>query len=155
MANSSGIVNSFKIELMQALHSLGPGTNSPARTVSVPDVVKGALYLTSGSLSPSTTTVYSATSEVANSGSYTAGGSTITQANVPTLFSSTGTWNPTANLVWTTFTATAFDTLLVYNSSQGNRAIELCNFGSQTIVAGTFTLTMPAAGAATSLIQLT
>ena len=155
MANTAGIVNSFKIEIMQALHSLGPGTNSPARTVSVPDVLKGAIFLASGSLSPSTTTAYSTTSEVANSGSYTAGGSAITNATVPTLYTNTGTWNPTASLSWTTFTATAFDTLLVYNSSQSNRAISLHNFGSQTIVSGTFTINFPAAGAATSLIQLT
>ena len=154
MANSAGVVSSFKIEVLQSLHSLGPGTNSPARTVSVPDVVKCALYLASGSLSPSATTVYGVTSEVANSGSYTAGGATVTQATVPTLYGTTGTWNPTANVQFTTFTATAFDTALFYNSSQGNRAIELVNFGSQTIVAGTFTLTMPAAGAATSLLQL-
>ena len=155
MSNSAGICNSFKTELMQALHSLGPGTNSPARTVSVPDVVKCALYLASGSLSPSTTTAYSVTSEVGNSGSYSAGGATVTQATVPTLYTNTGTWNPTAAVSFTTFTATAFDTALFYNSSQSNRAIELCNFGSQTIVAGTFTLNMPTAGAATSLLQLT
>lgn len=154
MANSAGITNSFKRELLNGIHALGTGTGVPARTVSTADVVKGALYLASGSLSPSTTTAYSVTSEVANSGSYTAGGATVTQAD-PQLFTNTGTWNPSANLQWTTFTATAFDTLLIYNSSQGNKAISLHNFGSQTIVAGTFTLTMPAAGAATSLIQLT
>jgi hypothetical protein len=92
---------------------------------------------------------------VGNSGTYTAGGATVTQANAPALFTNTGTWNPTASVSFTSFSATAFDTALFYNSSQGNKAIELCNFGSQTIVAGTFTLTMPTAGAATSLIQLT
>ena len=155
MANSAGICNSFKTELMQGVHALGPGTLTPARTVSVPDVPKGAVYLASGSLSPSTTTAYSSTSEVANSGTYSAGGSAITNATAPTLFTNTGTWNPTASLSWTSFTATAFDTLLIYNSSQGNRAISLHNFSSQTIVAGTFTINFPTAGAATSTIQLT
>ena len=148
------MTNNFKWEVLTGIHALGPGTGVPARTVSVADVVKCALYLASGSLSPSATTAYSATSEVGNSGSYTAGGATVTQANAPLLYTNTGTWNPSASVVFTTFTATSFDTALFYNSSQSNKAIELCNFGSQTIVAGTFTLTMPTAGAATSLLQL-
>lgn len=155
MANTAGVCNNFKFEVLTGIHALGPGTGVPARTVSTADVVKCALYLASGSLSPSATTVYGVTSEVGNSGSYSAGGVTVTQANAPALFTNTGTWNPSANIVVTTFTTTAFDTALFYNSSQGNKAIELCNFGSQTIVAGTFTLTMPAASASTSLIQLT
>ena len=154
MANTAGITNNFKWEVLTGIHALGTGTGVPARTVSTADVVKCALFLASGSLSPSATTAYSATSEVANSGTYSAGGATVTQAN-PALFTNTGTWNPSASVSFTTFTATAFDTALFYNSSQSNKAIELCNFGSQTIVAGTFTLTMPTAGAATSMIQLT
>ena len=154
MANTAGICNSFKTEILLGTHALGTGTGVISHTVATADVVKCAIFLASGSLSPSTTTAYSTTSEVANSGSYTAGGAIVTQGN-PTLFTNTGTWNPTAAVSFTTFTATAFDTALFYNSSQGNKAIELCNFGSQTIVAGTFTLNMPTAGAATSLIQLT
>ena len=155
MANTAGICNNFKFEVMTGIHALGPGTGVPARTAATADVVKCALFLASGSLSPSTTTAYSATSEVANSGSYTAGGATVTTANVPALFTNTGTFNPSASVQFTTFSATAFDTALFYNSSQGNKAICLCNFGSQTIVAGTMTLNMPTSGAATSLIQLT
>ena len=135
--------------------ALGPGTNVPARTAGVADTVKCALYLASGSLSPSATTAYGVTSEVGNSGTYSAGGATVTQATVPTLYTNTGTWNPTASISFTSFTAAAFDTALLYNSSQGNAAILLANFGSQTIVAGTFTLNIPSAGATTSLIQLT
>lgn len=155
MANTAGICNSFKTEVLNGIHALGPGTGVPARTVSTADVVKCAVYLASGSLSPSATTAYSVTSEVGNSGTYSAGGATVTQATVPTLFTNTGTWNPTASISFTGFSATAFDTALMYNSSQGNRAISLHNFSSQTISSGTFTLNMPTAGAATSLIQLT
>jgi hypothetical protein len=155
MANTAGICNNFKWEIMNGIHALGPGTGVPARTVSVADTVKCALFLASGSLSPSATSSYNTTSEVANSGSYSAGGSTVTMGNQPALFTNTGTFNPSASLSWTTFTATAFDTAQFYNSSQGNKSICLCNFGSQTISSGTFTLTMPTSGAATSLIQLT
>lgn len=156
MSNSAGVCNSFKWQVLGGQHALGTGTGVPARTVSTADVVKCALYLASGSLSPSATTAYSVTSEVANSGTYVAGGSTVTQSD-PALFTNTGTWNSSVafSLSWTSFSATAFDTALLYNSSQSNKAIELCNFASQTIVAGTFTLTFPTAGAATSMIQLT
>lgn len=153
--STAGICNNFKFEIMMAQHALGPGAGIPARTVSTPDVVKCALYFTSGSLSPSTTTAYSATSEVGNSGNYTAGGAAITMANAPLLYTNTGTFNPSASVVFTGVTWAAFDTALFYNSSQSNKAIELANFGSQTIVSGQFTLTMPTAGAATSMIQLT
>lgn len=152
--NTAGICNNFKWQVLAGQHALGTGTGVPARTVSVADVVKCALFLASGSLSPSATTAYAVTSEVGNSGSYSAGGSIVTQAD-PALFTNTGTWNPSASLSWTSFTATAFDTALFYNSSQSNKAIELCNFGSQTITSGTFTITMPTAGAGTSLIELT
>ncbi len=155
MANSAGICNNFKWQIMVGIHALGPGTGVPQRSVAATaDVVKVALYLASGSLSPSATAAYSATSEVAASGSYSAGGSTVTQANEPLLYTNTGTWNPSAANSWTSFSATAFDTALFYNSSQSNAAIVLANFGSQTISNGTFTITPPTSGAATSLIQL-
>src|ERR1017187_554503 len=155
MSNSAGLTNNFKIALLNGQMALGPGTGVPARTAGVADTLKGALYLASGSLSPSATTAYGVTSEVGNSGTYTAGGATITQANAPLVYTATGTWNPSASISFTSFTAAAFDTALFYNSSQSNAAIMLCNFGSQTIVSGTFTLNIPSAGAATSMIQLT
>lgn len=155
MANSAGVCNNFKWQTLTGIHAFGPGTGVPARTAGVADVVKCAIFLASGALSPSTTAAYAVTSEVANSGSYAAGGSIVTQGNAPLLYTNTGTWNPSASLSWTSFSATAFDTALFYNNSQVNAAIELCNFGSQTISVGTFTITMPTAGAATSLIQLT
>ena len=56
---------------------------------------------------------------------------------------------------WTGVTlATAFDTVLIYNSTQANRAISVHTFGAQTVTAGTFTLTMPTNATGTALIQL-
>ena len=153
MANSAGVCNNFKWEVLTGIHALGPGTGVPARTVSVADTVKCALFLTSGSLSPAATTAYSVTSEVGNSGTYSAGGAVVTQATAPSLSANTGVWTPSASVSFTSFTATAFDTALLYNSSQGNKAIELCNFGSQTIVAGTFTLTMPTNDSTSALLR--
>jgi len=64
-------------------------------------------------------------------------------------------WTPSANLVYTTVTlTTAFDTVLIYNSSQSNAAVSVHTFGSQTITAGTFTLTMPSNTTSTALLRL-
>jgi hypothetical protein len=49
---------------------------------------------------------------------------------------------------------TPFDTVLIYNSTQGDTAVSVHTFGSQTITAGTFTLTMPANTTSTALIRL-
>ena len=55
-----------------------------------------------------------------------------------------GVSTPTASIVFTSVTlATAFDAVLIYNSTQGNKAVSVHTFGSQTVTAGTFTFTMP------------
>jgi hypothetical protein len=80
---------------------------------------------------------------------------TVTNATAPTLDSSTAIWTPSASIVYTTVTlTTAFDCVQLYNSTQGDKTIAVYTFGSQTITAGTFTLTMPANAAATALLRL-
>jgi hypothetical protein len=49
---------------------------------------------------------------------------------------------------------TAFDSVLVYNSTQNLTAVSVHTFGSQTISAGTFTLTMPSNTTSTALLRL-
>ena len=62
---------------------------------------------------------------------------------------------PTASIVYTTVTlATAFDAVLIYNSTQSNKAVSVHTFGSQTVTAGTFTLTMPTNDSSNALIRL-
>jgi hypothetical protein len=64
-------------------------------------------------------------------------------------------WTSSASFVYTTVTlTTAFDTVLLYNSTQGNKAVSVHTFGSQTITAGTFTLTMPVNATTTALLRL-
>jgi hypothetical protein len=104
-------------------------------------------------------TAYTATNEVSGTG-YTAGGVTVTNATAPTSTNSSATagvafFTPSASLTYTTVTlSTAFDAVLLYNSTQSNKAISVHTFGSQTITAGTFTLTMPANTTAAALIRL-
>lgn len=150
MANSQAICASFKAEVMSGIHALG---TTVVRGATTPDSIKAALYLVSGSLGAATT-AYSATSEVSGTG-YTAGGIAVTNATAPSVAGTTGIWTPSANFVYSSVTlASAFDTVLVYNSTQSNKAIAVYTFGSQTITAGTLTLTMPVNGASTALIQL-
>jgi hypothetical protein len=125
--------------------------------VTTKDVFKAALYLASATVNRSTT-AYSATNEVSGTG-YTAGGVTVTNANAPDNSGGTGIvafWTPSASFAWTTVTlSTAFDAVLLYNSSStGNLAVAVFAFGSQTVTAGNFTLTMPTNDLTTGLIRI-
>lgn len=153
MANTQAVCNSFKSEVMAALHALG---TTVTRGGTGADAVKAALYLATATVNYDTT-AYSATNEVSGAG-YTAGGVTVTNANAPTNdtgASGKGYWTPSASIVYTTVTlATAFDCVLLYNSTQANRAIAAYTFGSQTVTAGTFTLTMPTNNSTSALLRL-
>ena len=136
---------------MKGIHALG---TSVVRAGTGADVIKAALYLASGSLGAGTT-AYSSTSEVSGT-NYSAGGVTVTNGTQPTNTGTTAHWTPSASIVYTTVTlTTAFDAVLLYNNTQaGTPAIALYTFGSQTITAGTFTLTMPTNDGTTGLLRL-
>ena len=117
------------------------------------DTLKFALYLASATTNGSNT-AYTATGEVSGTG-YSAGGVTVTNATGPTTNGTQGVWTPSASIVFTGVTlSTAFDAGMLYNSTQGNKAIAVYTFGSQTVTAGNFTLTMPANTSGNALIQL-
>jgi hypothetical protein len=155
MANTQSMCTSFMGELMTATHNFG---TAPTRGTSAADTFKGALYLASATYNASTT-AYSATGEVSGT-NYTAGGVTVTNATAPTATNSSATagvayWTPSASLTYSNVTlSTAFDAVLIYNSSQSNKAVSVHTFGSQTITAGTFTLTMPSNTTSTALLRL-
>lgn len=155
MANTQAICTSFKGEILVGNHQLGSVTLTSRTSLTAPttDTVKAALYLASATVNASTT-AYSATGEVSGSG-YTAGGVTVTNATAPSTSGTTAIWTPSASIVYTTVTlTTAFDCVLLYNSSQSNKAIQVLTFGSQTITAGTLTLTMPANDASNALLRI-
>jgi len=150
MANSTAICTSFKSEILQAFHNLG---TTVTRAGTGADTLKAALYLTTATIGAGTT-AYTATGEVSGT-NYSAGGVTVTNATAPTSSGTTAFWTPSAAIVYTTVTlSTAFDTVLIYNSTQSNRSILAYNFGSTTVTAGTLTLNMPTNAAGTALIQL-
>ena len=142
-------------ELLTGTHNFG---TAPIRAASTADTFKAALYVTTATLNASTT-AYSATGEVTGTG-YSAGGVTVTNATGPTSTNSSATagvayWTPSASITYTSVTlTTAFDAVLLYNSTQNNKSISVHTFGSQTVTAGTFTLTMPSNTTSTALIRL-
>jgi hypothetical protein len=114
--------------------------------------LKAALYLASATTN-GTNTAYTATGEVSGTG-YSAGGVSVTNANAAGLTSTTAYWTPSASIAYTTVTlSTAFDAVMIYSTTDTNRSLGVFTFGSQTITAGTFTLTMPTNDSSTGLIR--
>jgi hypothetical protein len=149
MSNTAAVCTSFKVDALNGIHAFG---TTVVRAATTADSFKAALYLASGSLGASTT-AYSTTSEVSGTG-YTAGGVAVPNATAPSASGTSAIWTPSGSFAWTSMTASAFDTALLYNASQSNKAVAVYNFGSQSVTASNFTLTMPANGAGTALLQL-
>ena len=155
MANTQSMTTSFLGELMTATHNFGA---SPIRAASTADTFKAALFLASATINAATT-AYSTTGEVSGTG-YTAGGVTVTNATAPTATNASATagvgyWTPSASIVYTNVTlTTSFDCVLIYNSTQSNKAVSVHTFTAQTITAGTLTLTMPSNTTTTALLRL-
>jgi len=160
MANTQSMCTSFMGQLLNGGHQFGTITLTSRTSLTAPtaDSFKAALYLASATMNASAT-VYTVTGEVSGTG-YSAGGVAVTMGTVPTATNSSATAGvafvtPSASITYTTVTlATAFDAVLLYNSTQGNTAVSVHTFGSQTVTAGTFTLTMPSNTTTTALIRL-
>ena len=127
---------SFKKELYTAVHNLSTNT------------LKIALYTSAVNLNEDTT-VYSATNEVPNTGTYTAGGIALTGVSI----SSSGytAYVNFNNVSWTG--AITARCALIYNATQGNKSIAVLDFGSDKTSITTFLITMPANTSTTALIR--
>lgn len=155
MANTQAMCTSFKGELLIGAHQFGSVTLVSRTSLTAPttDTFKAALYLVSATTNASNT-AYTATGEVSGT-NYTAGGVTVTNATAPNTSGTTAFWTPSASFAWTTVTlSTALDAVMVYNSTQSNRAVSVHTFGSQTVTAGNFTLTMPTNDATNGLVRI-
>ena len=127
---------SFKAQLYQGIHDL------------TTDVIKIALYTASANLNEDTT-VYSATNEVPNTGTYAAGGAQLTPITVSSSEYTAYVGFP--NISWTG--AITARCALIYNVTQGNKSIAVLDFGSDKTSTVTFTITMPANTATAALIR--
>jgi len=134
---------SFKVELMRAVHNFTTGTG---------DTFKLALYDNDASFTAATT-AYTATDEVPNSGSYAAGGGTLT--NITPTSSGTTAFTDFADLSFTSATITAFGALIYNDTAAGNPSVVVLDFGgAKTSTAGTFTIIFPAADATNAIIRI-
>lgn len=134
---------SFKTQLLTGTHNFTNGTGN---------TFKLALYNNSASFTAATT-AYTATNEVANSGTYTAGGGTLT--NVTPTATGTTAFTDFADLSFTSATITAFGALIYNDTAVGDPTVCVLDFGgSKASTSGTFTIVFPTADATNAIIRI-
>jgi len=134
---------SFKQELMVGTHNF---------TTSTGDTFKLALYDNNASFDASTT-AYTATNEVSNSGTYTAGGVTLT--NVTPTTSGTTALTDFADITFTSATITARGALIYNDTATGDPTVVVLDFGSdKSSTAGDFQIVFPTADASNAIIRI-
>jgi|TARA_B100000073_G_scaffold300608_1_gene267109 hypothetical protein len=149
MAITQAMCTSFKQELMLGTHNFA--TNGNAFKLALYAEGGGGKSSTTATLG-ATTTAYTTTGEVANSGSYTAGGGTLTKV-APTT-SGTTAFTDFADISFTTATITAMGAL-IYNDTNSDKAVAVLDFTSnKTSTSGTFTVTFPTADASNAIIRI-
>ena len=134
---------SFKVELMQGVHNF---------TASTGNTFKLALYNNSASFTAATT-AYTNTNEVANSGTYSAGGGTLT--NITPTSSGTTAFTDFDDLSFTSATITAYGAMIYNDSAAGNPSVCILDFGgAKTSTSGTFQIIFPTADASNAIIRI-
>jgi hypothetical protein len=134
---------SFKVELMKGVHNFTTGTGNE---------FKLALYDNSASFTAATT-AYTNTNEVANSGSYAAGGGALT--NVTPTSTGTTAFTDFADLSFTSATITAYGAMIYNNTAAGDPSVCILDFGgAKTSTNGTFTIIFPTADATSAIIRI-
>lgn len=134
---------SFKVELMKAVHNFTTGTGN---------TFKLALYDNSASFTAATT-AYTSSNEVANSGTYSAGGGTLT--NVTPTSSGTTAFTDFDDLSFTSATITAYGALIYNDSAAGDPSVCVLDFGgAKTSTNGTFTIIFPTADSTSAIIRI-
>ena len=133
---------SFKSELMKATHNFTNGAN----------VFKLALYTNSASFTAATT-AYTATNEVSNSGSYSAGGGALT--NVTPTSSGTTAFADFDDITFTSATITARGALIYNDTAAGDPTVVVLDFGAdKTSTSGDFQIVFPTADASNAIIRI-
>ena len=149
MAIAQAMCTAFKKELMLGTHNFATNGNA----------FKLALYAEGGGGKSSTTatlgeatTAYTTTGEIANSGSYSAGGGTLTKVAPNT--SGTTAFTDFSDLSFTTATITAMGAL-IYNDTNSDKAVCVLDFSSnKSSTSGTFTIQFPTADASNAIIRI-
>ena len=141
MAIDQAVCNSFKAELLGGVHDFDSGSGQ---------VFKLALYTSNATLN-ATTTVFTSTNEVGDTGQYSSGGGVLAGQQV-SLDSATAIVT-FSDLSFTGVTLSS-EGALIYNST-GNRAVCVLDFGAvKTATSGTFTIQFPAFTAAAAILRI-
>ena len=134
MAITQAMCTSFKEDLFQKEQDMDS------------DTIKIALYTSSASLDAATT-AYTTSGEVASGNGYTTGGETLTNPVIGT--SGTTAYVDFDNPEWTSAAFTTAGALIYNDTTAGNNAIAVLNFGGDfTVTSGTFRIVFPSPGAA-------
>jgi hypothetical protein len=137
------MATSFKQELLQGVHNF---------TASTGNTFKLALYTNDASFTAATT-AYTASNEVGDSGSYSAGGGTLT--NITPTTSGTTAFTDFADLTFTSATITARGALIYNDTAATDPAVVVLDFGSdKTSTAGDFQIVFPTADASNAIIRI-
>ena len=144
--SGNAMCTSFKKELLEGKHDFTNGQ----------DVYKLALYDNNASFTAATT-AYTTSNEVSNSGSYSAGGGSLT--NVTPTTSGTTALTDFADLTFTSATITARGAL-IYNTQTGGgsgttNTVVVLDFGSnKSSTSGDFQIVFPTADASNAIIRI-
>ena len=137
------MATSFKQEILQGVHDF---------TASTGNTFKLALYTNSASFTAATT-AYTVTNEVGNSGTYAAGGGTLT--NVTPTTSGTTAFADFDDLSFTSATITARGALIYNDTAAGDPTVAVLDFGEdKSSTSGTFTIQFPTADASNAIIRI-
>ncbi len=143
MAIASAICNTFKVEILKAVHNFTAGGAN---------VFNLALYTSSATLNKSTT-AYTTSNEVATATGYTAKGKALTSIT-PVLSSDTAVCD-FANVSWTSASFTSRGCLIFNDSVATDPAVCAIDFGGdKTVTSGTFTIEFPAADASNAIVRI-
>jgi hypothetical protein len=144
MAITQAVANSFKGQLLQGIHNF---------TATTGNVFKLALYTSAATLD-SSTTIYTSTNEVVNTGQYVTGGGVLT--NISPVVSSGVAFIDFNDISFTGVTLTAAG-CLIYNTSATvtNAAVAVLSFGGdKTATNGTFTVQFPADTTSAAILRI-
>ncbi len=134
MAIAQAMCTSFKEDLFQKEQDLDS------------DTIRIALYTSSANLGAGTT-AYTTSGEVASGNGYTTGGETLTNPVIGT--SGTTAYVEFDKPEWTSASFTTAGALIYNDTTAGNNAIAVLNFGGDfTVTSGTFRIVFPSPGAA-------
>ena len=142
MAITSAVCNTFKTEVLRAIHNFTNGGNE----------FKIALYTSSATLNKSTT-AYTSSNEVANGNGYTTKGNALT--NVTPALSGDTACCDFADTSWTSASFTTRGCLIFNETASGDPAVCAIDFGGdKTVSSGTFTIQFPTADASNAILRI-